>query len=276
MKNLIRLTDYSINDITNIFTIADRISQGEFKDFLTDRTILLFFPAASIRTRVTFEKGIQQLGGNTILFPSDALDKKEAIKDVIGYLNNWADGIIVRHNDITKLDEMARHSTVPVINAMTGVNHPCEVLSDLYSLSKRRTDYLEAKYLFIGEKGNIGLAWQEASKVLGFSLTQSCPVGYEMDHIPVEYDIHKAVQGKDIILTDSLRKEMIKEFNNYQVTLTLLDKANPNVLFNPCPPFFRGEEVTDEVIQSEYFVGYQFKSTLIEIQQAIIIYNMMS
>lgn len=274
MKNFIRLGDYSKSEIFEIFKLANSIGEGQYKNYLKDKTILLFFPSSSIRTRVTFEKGIHMLGGQSILFPSDALNKDEKIEDVIGYLNNWVDCVIVRHNEIKIIDEMARHSKVPIINAMTNINHPCEILSDLYGLSKLREDYLKAKYLFVGGKGNIGLAWEEASRVLGFSLEQSCPKGYEIENLKVEYDISKAIIDKDIILTDPIGKENLDDFKEHQVSKKLMNTANKGAILNPCPPFFRGQEVSEDVINSKYFVGYEFKKSLLEVQQAIIIYCM--
>jgi len=276
MKNLIRLSDYSKNEISKIFDLADCINKDEYKTYLKDKTVILFFPESSIRTRVTFEKGIHMLGGQSILFPSNVLDKKEKTEDVIGYLNNWADCIIVRHNNIALMDEMARHTKIPIINAMSSINHPCEILTDLYSLSKIRKDYLHENYLFVGAKGNIGLAWKEASELLGFSLEQSCPKGYEMEGIKFEYDISKAIINKDIVLTDPLKGEQLQDFKDYQVSKELMTKANENAIFNPCPPFFRGEEISEDIIDSEYFVGYESKKSLLEVQQAIIIYSMIN
>lgn len=274
MKHLIRLTDYTKEEVTEIFHIADELQQGKYKDFLKGKTIIMFFPESSIRTRVTFEKGIYLLGGQTILFPPETLDKKEEIKDVIGYLNNWADGIIVRHKNISMLENMAQYAKMPVINAMTDVNHPCEMLADMYSLSKVRADFTKDRFLFVGAKGNIGLAWKEASKCMGFSLEQCCPAGYEMPDISVSHNLAEAVCGKDIICTDSLSQDKLKDFANYQITLQHMEYASPNAILNPCPPFFRGEEVSAEVIDSTYFVGYDFKKYLLEIQQAVIIFNM--
>ena len=274
MKNLIRLSDYSKDEIFKIFDLSDCIKKGEYKNYLKNKTIILFFPESSIRTRVTFEKGIYMLGGQSILFSSSTLDKKEKTEDVIGYLNNWADCIIVRHNNIELMDEMAKYTKIPIINAMSKINHPCEILTDLYSISKLRKDYLQSRYLFVGARGNIGLAWKEASELLGFSLEQSCPKGYEMDNVKVEHDILKAIINKDIVLTDPLGEEQLEDFKEYQVSKELMSKANENAIFNPCPLFFRGEEVSEDVIDSDYFVGYEFKKSLLEIQQAIIIYNM--
>lgn len=155
MKHFIRLTDLQPGELYEIFHITDEINDGKYSGFLNSKSVVLFFPASSIRTRVTFEKGIHLLGGQPILFPTDSLDKKEAIKDVCGYLNNWADLLIVRHKDIHLMETLARYSKVPVINAMTDINHPCEILSDLYTLSKIRTDFTKDKYLFCGNWVNL-------------------------------------------------------------------------------------------------------------------------
>lgn len=272
MRNLIRLTDYTKEDVLKIFEIADLLQKGEYKNFLYNKSIVMFFPSSSIRTRATFEKGIHLLGGQTILFSPETLDKKEDIKDVIGYLNNWADGIVVRHKNIQMLEKITKYSDVPVINAMTDVNHPCEVLSDLYSLSKIREDFLSDNYLFCGRKCNIGLAWKEISDVMNLKLSQCCPKGYEIDDLKVDYDIHSAIIGKDIVCTDSIPKDILGDFKNYHITKEIMEKANLGALLNPCPPFFRGEEVSSDIIDSKYFVGYKFKKYLLEIQQAILIY----
>lgn len=272
MKDFLRLTDLQSTDIYKIFNIADEINNGKYSDFLKGKSVVLFFPNSSIRTRVTFEKGIYLLGGQPILFPSETLDKKEDLRDVCGYLNNWADIIIVRHKDIQLIEKLIKYSQVPVINAMTDINHPCEILSDMYSLSKIRKNFIDDKYLFCGKRGNIGLTWKEASKVMGFDLSQCCGAGYEMEGVKVYHDIKEAVKGKDIICTDSLPAEALSDFKECQVTVEIMDMANPNAILNPCPPFYRGEEVSEEVIESEYFVGYEFKKNLLTVQQAIMIY----
>lgn len=274
MKHLISLKEYEKKDVENIFRIADEILEGKYRDFLKNKTVVMFFPESSIRTRVTFEKGIYLLGGQSILFPPAALDKKEELKDVTGYLNNWADAVIVRHKEMGLLEEMGRHAECPVINAMTDRNHPCEILADLYALSKIRKNYLEDKYLFVGARGNIGLAWKEASEVMELELTQSCPAGYEMEGVMFVEELQKAVQGKDIICTDSRSPEELNAFRSHQVTVEIMEMANQNALLNPCPPFYRGEEVSDTVADSRYFAGYSFKKHLLEIQQAVIIYCM--
>ena len=272
MKNLIRLTDYNSNDIYDIFKIADEIQQGKYRDALKGRSIILFFPVSSIRTRVTFEKGIYLLGGQSILFPAEALDKKEDLKDVCGYLNLWADMIVVRHKDIHVIEMLAEYSSIPVINAMSDSNHPCEMIADMYSLSKIRRNFVDDSFLFCGRKGNIGLAWKEASDVMGFKLEQCCAKGYEIDGIVSHRSIQEAMVGKDIVCTDSLPEDILDDFKECQVTAAIMDLANEGAILNPCPPFYRGEEVSGDVIDSDYFVGYEFKKYLLDVQQAIMIF----
>ncbi len=274
MKNLLSLKDYTKDEINKIFCIADDIQKGKYADFLKGKTIVMFFPDSSIRTRVTFEKGIYLLGGQSILFPQSTLDKKEEIEDVIGYLNNWADAVIVRYKDIEMLKKMTKFTKAPIINAMTDINHPCEMLADMYSLSKIRKDFTKDKFLFLGQNGNIGLAWKEASEVMGFSLEQCCPKGHEIHGIKSMDNIEEAIKGKDIICTDSLSSDNLRAFEGCQITLDNMKLANKGAILNPCPPFFRREEVSEDVINSEFFVGYEFKKYLLEIQQAVIIYCM--
>ncbi len=272
-KSLVFIDDFSKEEIYEIFKLADKLSDDVSQvNTLKGKTVVLFFPESSIRTRVTFEKGIQDLGGKTILFPPEALNKKESIQDVIGYLENWVDVIVVRHSDIQVVKNMAKYAKIPVINAMTSENHPCEIISDMYALSKLYKDIEKKKFLFVGVKGNIGNSWKSASELMGFELEQCCPVGYEIDNIICHTNIDEAVIGKDIICTDSIPSKAKEDFKEYQITLQYMQKANPGAVLNPCPPFFRGEEISTDVINSEYFVGYGFKKCLITVQQAILCY----
>lgn len=126
--------------------------------------------------------------------------------------------------------------------------------------------------MFVGKNGNIGLSWKEAAEVMDIELEQCCANGYEIDGLKTYCNIREAVKGKDIICTDSLPSGILDEFRNCQVTKKIMDMANKGAVLNPCPPFYRGEEVSDDVIDSEYFVGYGFKKHLLEVQQAVIIY----
>ena len=277
MKNLVKISDLTMNEVEEIFNLASKLEDiSNSSKALENKTFVLFFPSSSIRTRVTFEKGIAALGGQVILFPSETLDKKEDIKDVVSYLANWADGIIVRHSDIKLIERMCMHSNIPVINAMTSENHPCEILTDLYSISKIRKNYLDLNYTFIGAAENIGKSWVEASEIFGFNLTQVCPKGFEIDSniktFNTSNSIDEVIANTDIVLTDPISKNNKELFIPYQVTADLMSKARSGALLNPCPPFFRGEEVSADVIDSPYFVGYEFKKALLYVQQAIILF----
>ncbi len=272
MNHLVRLGDLTRADVQNIFDTADRLTRQNCSKALGGRAVVTFFPASSLRTRVTFEKGIHLLGGQPILFPSDTLDKKEDIRDVCAYLSNWADALVVRHRDIALVERMAQCSSVPVINAMTDCNHPCEILTDLYSLRRMGRDISGESYLFVGKKGNIGSSWKAAADLLGFSLEQCCGRGYELEGVKAHYDIHEAIKGKDIICTDSLPASALGDFEKCRVTAAALELANTGALLNPCPPFFRGEEVSADAVASEHFVGYGFKKHLLEVQQAILLW----
>lgn len=274
MRHMIRLSDFTKEEVLQILNIADEIKQGKYKNYLHGKTVVMFFPPSSIRTRVTFEKGIYLLGGQAILFTPETLDKKEETKDVVGYLNNWVDAVIVRHKDICLLEQMTVNAKMPIINAMTDRNHPCEMMADMYALSKMRDNFMNDKYLFVGAAGNIWYAWKEAAELMGFSLEQCCPDGYEIEGLVTYRNLDDAVPGKDIICTDSLSSDKLVDFKDYQVTRSHMNHANKNAVLNPCPPFYRGEEVASDVIDSNYFVGYHFKESLLEIQQAIIIFLM--
>lgn len=129
--NLLDINELSSQQITNIFDLVDRLKFENDELLLTGKTFILFFPETSLRTRITFEKGIKELGGECILFPPESLDKREQLRDVIKYITNWADGIIVRHPNFLLIQELSNHSDIPIINAITADNHPCEILSDL-------------------------------------------------------------------------------------------------------------------------------------------------
>lgn len=149
-----------------------------------------------------------------------------------GYIQNWADAVIVRHRDISMLEIMANTLSIPVVNAMTDENHPCEIMSDLYTLSKIRTDYLRDNYLFVGADGNIGRAWKEVAEAFGFSLNQSSPSRYQIPGVSCNENLKEAIVGKDIICTDSIPSSMIDDFKNHQISKGLMSMANENAILN--------------------------------------------
>jgi ornithine carbamoyltransferase len=280
--HLLGINDLTSQQITDIFQLADKVRSGIDNAWLKGKTFILFFPESSLRTRITFEKGIKELGGECILFPPETLDKREELCDVINYIENWAHGIIVRHADFSKMKELAEHSTIPVINAMTSENHPCEILSDLYSISKMRENYRELVYTFVGPSGNTCRSWADMAAIMGLNFNHVCMIGEELGKDSPNYKFHTELDeillSSDVILTDSLPLELrTREYiEKYQITLNRMKLTKENSILNPCPPFFRGEEVSEDAVSSEYFVGYAFKRNLLFIQQAVILYCLLN
>lgn len=218
------------------------------------------------------------MGGESILFPPETLDKREALGDLAKYLELWADGIIIRHSDFSKLKELALHSSKPIVNAMTTQNHPCEILSDLFSIAQLRKDFRDLIYTFVGTANNISKSWMEISKVMNLKFNHVCTSGNELGDNNLNYnfstDLETTLIASDVVLTDSLPKEYLnKEYiSKYQITLDRMEIAKKGALLNPCPPFYRNEEVNEDVINSDYFVGHSFKKNLIYVQRAILLY----
>lgn len=269
------LTSLQINEL---FELTRQLSSEKPAQLLKDKTFILFFPESSLRTRVTFEKGIRDLGGKYMMFPPETLDKREQSSDVIHYLENWADGVVARHSSYAKLVELSAHSSIPIINAMTARNHPCEILSDLYSISQIRDNYRELTYTFVGPAGNISRTWYEMAKVMNLTFNHVCTAGNALGPDTSNYtyitNLEDILPESDIILTDSLPGEFItaEYLNLYQITLERMKRTRPGALLNPCPPFYRNEEVSTDVIDSPYFAGFQFKKNLLYVQQAVLLY----
>lgn len=274
--NLLSVEDLSELQVTKIFELARKCKAGYFSNFFAGKTFVLFFPESSLRTRITFEKGIRDLGGSSILFPPEALDKREELSDVIRYIENWSDGVVVRHNDFRRIKELAESSLIPVVNAMTSENHPCEILADLFSLSELRPDYRKLVYTFVGPRSNVMMSWMHIARVMNLEFHHVCLEGHRLADNSPNYTFHTELEPvlrhTDVILTDSLPENLrsVDYIEKYQVTLEKLRRCKSNVLLNPCPPFFRGEEVSSEAISSKHFVGYEFKKNLLYVHQAIL------
>ncbi len=273
MKSLLSINDLSKEEIFNIFESTDKIINKENFDLLKGKRIVLFFPDSSIRTRMSFEFGIKKFGGDIISFPSSTLDKKEKFEDVVGYIENWADAIVIRHSNYNVVKELDRVSKIPVINAMTSTNHPCEIIHDLYAIKNIKENFTELSYLYIGPKTNISTSWYNASQKLGFNLVQVCPEGYEIsdrdEKFKVLRDLDDNINKFDVIVTDTILKD--KDYiDKYQINNNRVKAMKEDAMFNPTPPFYRGEVVSDDIDLSNKFVGYHFKNTLLEVQVAII------
>lgn len=264
-----------LNDFNEaIFHIADTIES--YQNSFIGKTFVLFFPESSIRTRLSFEKGIKDLGGQCVLFPPATLDKREDLKDVIGYIENWADAVIVRHKSMDVVKTLAEHSRIPIINAMTRDNHPCEITADIYAI-KKKLGHIPKRMAFVGEHGNISSSWYLGAKVFDYHLNHVCleneRISNDDDHYTFTTSLEEGLKGAEVVLTDPLSSELRNEdyINKYQITSERM-KLTDDAILNPCPPFFRGEEVSAEVIDSSCFVGYEFKKDLLAVQQGIILY----
>ncbi|WP_078552136.1 ornithine carbamoyltransferase [Bacillus alkalicellulosilyticus] len=276
--NLLSIDDMSERQVNEIFTLATKIKNQNTSHVLKGKHFVLFFPESSLRTRITFEKGIKDLGGETTLFPPETLDKREELKDVIQYLSNWSDGVIIRHADFSKLQDISTYSNIPIINAMTSESHPCEILSDLYSISQVRENYKDLVFTFVGPKSNISRTWKSIAEIMDLRFHQVCMQGFELGTDSRNYSFHTELEPilkiSDIVLTDSLPNELRTQIyiDQFQITLERMNLAKEHAMLNPCPPFYRNEEVSNEALSSSYFVGYEFKKNLIYVQQAIILF----
>ncbi|WP_047152895.1 ornithine carbamoyltransferase, partial [Aneurinibacillus tyrosinisolvens] len=223
--NLLSINDLSQLQISDIFDLTDKLKLHNDANVLSGKTFILFFPESSIRTRITFEKGIKDLGGECILFPPESLDKREQLRDVIQYIENWADGVIIRHSDLSKIEELSKYASIPIINGMTSDNHPCEILSDLYSISKIKENYRDLVYTFVGGAGNISRAWMNIAKVMDLKFNHVCTSGNELCKDNRNYKFHTDLEtvlvSSDVILTDSLSSDLrtSEYINKYQITL---------------------------------------------------------
>ncbi|TFD27923.1 ornithine carbamoyltransferase [Cryobacterium cryoconiti] len=266
MRHLLRLDDWTSAELRDVFRLADAYSAGDGPH--VTGCAALFFPASSLRTRVSFERGATLMGLQPILFPPETLDKPEALDDVAGHLASWVDVLVVRHQNIGVLDGLAASNALPVVNAMTAENHPCEVLSDLYAISRTREPH-ELRFLFVGADGNIARAWCEAARSFGLDLVQCCPQTLATPGARWTDDLDAAVASADVIITDT-PGDHAHELAPFRITASLLKQAPDGVQLAPCPPFQRGREVSADAIDSAAFVGYGFKASLLPVQQAVL------
>lgn len=265
LRHLLTLLDWTREDLAGLFSHADAFCAGNGPVF--DAAAVLFFPPASLRTRVSFERGAFEMGLQPITLPPEALDSGEDPADIAHYAASWARIAIVRHRDIAVLERMAGADVLPIVNAMTDVNHPCEVLSDLHALSQS-ADVFGLRYLFVGADGNIGRGWWEAAQAFGLDIRQCCPPELRIPGMPGDDDLAAAIRSVDVVITDGPGKHA-EALAPFRITDALLDTAPAGVRFAPCPPFIRGREASADAIDHPAFVGHDFKRHLKPVQQAV-------
>lgn len=271
MRHFLRLDQIERSDLEHIMGLADAYDRGQGPRF--DGAATLFFPPGSIRTRASFERGLATMGLQPIVFPPETLDKPEAHEDVAGYLAQFCDLVVVRAS-MSILEGLAAKDHLPVVNAMTDVNHPCEALSDLWALRKMGRNIHELRYAIVGVgDSNVIQAWFEAGRAFGLDMVHVCPTGHELPGVEHVDDILVGVDGADVIATDppGPHTEIMAP---YRITSAVLAAASTDVLLDPCPPFQRGREVSTDAVASSHFVGYGFKRALLPVQQAVVAWAM--
>lgn len=291
-KDFLSIFDLTGEEFKEIIEISIKFKKGEIKEKpLQDKMIALIFQKPSLRTRVTFERAIYDLGGKGVyLSPQDIqLGKRESVKDVAKNIDNWTDGIVARvfHHGI--LVELAENSKHPVVNALSDLEHPCQILADymtMYEISGK----FDVNLAYIGDGNNVANSLLAATALLGGTFTIATPYEYEPNgyivkkaleygvKFKIERDPKEAVKDADFIYTDvwasmgqeGEREKRLKLFAPYQVNSELLKYAPSHVKVLHCLPAHRGEEITDEVLDGPHSVVLQESENRLHTEKAIL------
>jgi len=297
-RDLLSLHEISRAEIQAIFTLARKL-KGELKRGIPHRrlagkTLALVFEKPSLRTRVSFETGMMQLGGHTVfLGPAEIrLGVRESAADCARSLSRWVELIVVRTFSQETLEEMAHYATVPVINGLTDLFHPCQVLADCFTLLERKGRLDGLKIAFIGDGNNVAHSWMQAAEKLPFALSLACPKGYEPNaeiaraakekggRVVVTQDVAAAARGADALYTDvwaSMGQEGEAEmrrraFQGYQINRDLLALAKKDAVVMHCMPAHRGEEITGEVLEGPCSIVFDQAENRLHVQKAIMVW----
>ena len=249
------------------------MKRGEYKERpLAGKTLAMIFAKSSTRTRVSFEVGAYQLGGHALFLSSRdiQLGRGEPIRDTARVLSRYVDGIMIRTFDQAEVEELAKYSTVPIINGLTDQHHPCQILADLLTMKQHVGGWEKKVVAWIGDGNNMANSWIDAAGVLGFELRLACPEGYEPDReifqknaklakLLMTEDPEEAVAGAHVINTDvfvSMGQEgeaekRLQAFKGYQVDEALMAQAHKDAIFLHCLPAHRGEEVAEGVLEGK-------------------------
>lgn len=296
--HLERILDLSSDDIREILSRAIELKRTSTKKAmtlpLTGKTIGLIFEKASTRTRISFEVAMTQLGGHSLILGADGsqMTRGESISDTAKVLSRYLDGIVIRTFGQNILEEWALHSTVPVINGLTDLHHPCQALADLLTIQERAGNIDGVKVAYVGDGNNVAHSLIEGAARMGMTLSLACPVGYEPDpsiveearagssssEIEIVHDPLIAVKDADFIYTDvwtsmGFEGEQVsrtKVFSGFQVNSLLLGSAKHGVLVMHCLPAHRGEEITAEVVDGPQSIVLEQAENRLHVQKAIL------
>jgi len=277
-KDLLSLLDLEKEDFDSLFARAiqlkKRYAKGIVDRPLVGRTMGLIFDKKSTRTRVSFETAMVQLGGHSIYMSAKdtQISRNEPAKDTARVLSRYIDCLVMRTFDHTRVEEFAKASTIPVINALTDSYHPCQILSDIMTVIECKGGYEGLKIAWVGDGNNVLNSWINAAAVLGLDISAACPEGYQVKpeiiekasrkgklNVTFTKDPRTAVENADVVYTDvwaSMGDEAelskrIKAFQGYQVNKELLEGAKPDVMVMHCLPAHRGEEISEEVLEGD-------------------------
>jgi ornithine carbamoyltransferase len=290
-RDFLAIPDFSAPELLALFSLAERMRKGEYaKKPLAGKTLAMIFMKASTRTRVSFEVGTYQLGGHALfLSPRDVqLGRGEPIADTARVLSRYVNGIMIRtfaHQDV---EELARYADVPVINGLTDLLHPCQILADLLTVRQHLGGWEGKKVAWIGDGNNMANSWINAAYRLGFELTLACPEGYEpADHllaraqkqakVTLTRDPKEAIAGAHVVNTDvwasmgqeDEQKKRERDFAGYTVNDAMMKRAAGDAIFLHCLPAHRGEEVTADVIDGPQSRVWDEAENRLHVQKAI-------
>jgi ornithine carbamoyltransferase len=300
-RNFMDLDDFTKEEIMLILeTTRDlklETKRGKFYPYLKHKALGCIFDQPSTRTRISFELGIQQLGGYvTYLKPGEIhLGKKESIYDTAKVLSRYFDAIMIRWNDYAEMKELADSADIPVINGMTEKNHPCQALADIYTMMEKFADLNNKKVVFFGDRTQPAHSLGVICSKLGLNFVHCCPEKYAIlpDYTEVlernnrlsggtyqhTADIDEACSGAHVVYTDvwwwigqeEEEEERRRLFAPYQVTAEILAKCDDNVIFEHCLPAMRGVEVTDEVMDGPHAVIYDQAENRMHTEKAVMV-----
>jgi ornithine carbamoyltransferase len=290
-RHFLAIPDFTRPELHALFDLAARMKRGEYDERpLAGQTLGMIFAKSSTRTRVSFEVGAFQLGGHALFLSSRdiQLGRGEPIRDTARVLSRYLDGIMIRTYDHADVEELASYSSVPVINGLTDLLHPCQVLADLLTVRESLGGWEHRIVTWIGDGNNMANSWINAAGTLGFELRLACPDGYRPDaeilarnqakaRILLTTDPREAARGAHVVTTDvwaSMGQEQEQEvrakaFKGYLVDQALMRLADPKAIFLHCLPAHRGEEVSEEVLEGRQSRVWDEAENRLHIQKAL-------
>ena len=289
MPNFIDLKDLNKDQLIDLISLSLKWKNNNCVQFLKDKNVVLIFEKPSLRTRISFEVGINQLGGNSYLLNEKEmqLGERETVEDTARVLERYVDMVIIRCFGHDQLKKYAKISEIPVINALTDFSHPCQVVADLITIKEQLKDIENKKITWFGDCNNVLQSWIEASGLLNFELNIACPEGITPDaktmswalernnKIFITHNPQEAAEGANCIITDTWRSMGDKspfpedQFIPFQVNKKIMELADKNAIFMHCLPAYRNKEVSSEVLEGNESVVFDEAENRLHAQKAI-------